>query len=468
MIEDGGRGPARYDPRFDTREREREREREPPMSVREYEREREREVVERGRERERELHVLNERYAASPEAMRMRPPPAVPASSGGGSAFGGVGVGSGRASESPRMQVVDGAMKVSTTRRRAPGSVGSSNGGAATAMTPKPSEIEMSPGVGNGVEKKERRKRAPRRGKEDTPQPPSGPGGQRQDLQFGGAVEYRSKAGSQGSPEPMSSNGSGSGSANRSAQPSPTSSVHMPPAREVDEDYDEGVADALLNMSKAPAYRSGVNDPRSFGPPLSGPPTRSPPGNPRMPSQALHNSLLAGRSSPPNKRPLSPGPDDVQADPKRSRVGSMSRRVSSPTNGASSSTRPSPIPFRQQPTSHSPETRPEHSYPPSPALPTTLPPHPRPIGQATLASQGSSSAPSGPGLPLQNTTSPTAESERERDARLRDSRSNSPVPPRGLPAKREIVLHSAQSPSGSLPKGTPSPGSSHGSHHSKH
>lgn len=39
---------------------------------------------------------------------------------------------------------------------------------------------------------------------------------------------------------------SSSGSGSRSSQPSPTSATSHPPSRVMDEDYDEGVADALV------------------------------------------------------------------------------------------------------------------------------------------------------------------------------------------------------------------------------
>ncbi|KAH9982192.1 hypothetical protein BGW80DRAFT_1262070 [Lactifluus volemus] len=48
------------------------------------------------------------------------------------------------------------------------------------------------------------------------------------------------------------SSSAGSGSQSRSAQPSPTSTVPVAPVRVVDDDYDEGVADALMGLS---AYR---------------------------------------------------------------------------------------------------------------------------------------------------------------------------------------------------------------------
>ncbi|KAI0762401.1 hypothetical protein C8Q74DRAFT_1318889 [Fomes fomentarius] len=201
--------------------------------------------------------------------------------------------------------------------------------------------------------------------------------------------EYRQKP----SPEPSSSNGSGS--ANRSVQPSPTNSTHLPPSRALDEDYDEGVADALIGLA---SYRP--SDPRGFA----------------APADLVHLARRPSisRSSPSNnKRPLSPGPDD-HIEAKRTRVGSMSQqRVSPPSNGRptptpGSGSRLSPIPFRQQPTSHSPDMR-----------------------QPPRARAGCTH-------------------REDRDERMH-SRSASP-----RSAKREIVLHSAQGGS-PMTKGTPSP-----------
>lgn len=433
----------RYDPRFDSG-----RESQP-------------------REYEREAHMEQRYHAASPEAMRMRaqPPPPPFASSA-----------SMRTSESPRIQQESASMPMLDPKAR----------GRRKAQQ----DVEM---AAPGQEVKKERKKRQRRSKEDTPQPGMPP---RQDSQYSMAgPSYRQqKTSSNGSPEPSSngSNGSGVGSANRSTQPSPTGSIsnpaHHPPTRVVDEDYDGdgAAAEVLMNMASTPSYRtSGPNDPRSFGAPV--PQMRSPPDNRSRHQQMSPHAMskhpaMAGRTSPSSstsKRPLSPGPEDPSIEAKRSRVGSMSRRMSSPNPTGTASSRPSPIPFRQQPTSHSPEIRQgmererAPSYPPSPALPTMLPPHPRPIGtMGALAGQGHTSGPGMPLPPLATTNrspphvSPTdSERMREREReRERDSRSNSPNAQRGLPAKREIVMHPAGSPQGAMPKGTPSPASSHGSH----
>ena len=413
----------RYDPRFDGRE----------SQPREYERE----------------MAMDARYhMSSPETLRMRgPPPPPPYAS------------SSRPSESPRMAPVN----VPTEPK--------GRGGRRKAQPASTPDVE---GPGMPQEKKERKRRQ-RRAKDDTPGPMQPP---RQDSQGYGMPmlqqpAYRQqKSSSNGSPEPSSngSNGSGPGSANRSTQPSPTNSVsnpaHQPPTRVVDEDYDGdgAAAEVLMNMSNA-NYRGGPSDPRGFSASV---PMRSPPDSRGAPPQTSPHSMTkypAMHNSPPSKRPLSPGPEDPTVEPKRSRVGSMSRRMSSPSAHAPSSTRPSPVPIRLQPTSqtsHSPEMRQDYS-PPSPPLPTMLPPHPRPIGSMGAGLAGHTSGPGMPLPPLATAArSPPGRSPTGSD-RMRDSRSNSPNAQR-MPAKREIVVHQTRSPPSAMPKGTPSPASSHGSH----
>ncbi|KAL7285931.1 hypothetical protein ACG7TL_001045 [Trametes sanguinea] len=271
-------------------------------------------------------------------------------------------------------------------------------------------------------------------------------------------VDYRGNK-ANGSPEPSSSNGSGS--ANRSALPSPTNSNHLPPTRALDEDYDEGVADALIGLA---SYRP--SDPRGFAAPSGPGGNRMVAASPQQQHAMARRPSISSRTSPSNnKRPLSPGPDE-HGDVKRTRVGSMGQRVSPPSIGRPPSngrptptpSRLSPIPFRQQPTSHSPDTRqppePARSYPNSPQmsnkLPTTLPPHPRPIG-AGFAGHG---APPSMSLPPMATRSPPSNSTSPAEDERMHSRSASP--PRG--GKREIVLHSAQGGS-PVTKTTPSPSS---------
>ncbi|KAL0945563.1 hypothetical protein HGRIS_014724 [Hohenbuehelia grisea] len=280
------------------------------------------------------------------------------------------------------------------------------------------------------------------------------------------------------SPEPTSSNGS-AGSA-RSLQPSPTGAVR--PVRQLDEDYDEGIVDAIHGLS---ALRSAEQPPRqsdsvAHSPTVSAGSRHSDP-SPHPPRPVHRDSISSTRShaSPPLpaanlKRALSPGPDD-SLDSKRTRMDHMPRRrmPTPPSAGGrrtpAQSTRPSPIPFRQQPNaataSHSPENRSAmEPYPPSPSLPVNLPPHPRPIG-AGLASTSSGSASAAMALPPIATLSPASSApspqagdrereSREREGRERDDRmqvdSNRSLSPR---SKGSDVSH---------PASTRSPGSKSG------
>ncbi|KAI0689680.1 hypothetical protein C8T65DRAFT_106406 [Cerioporus squamosus] len=363
------------------------------------------------------------RYAASPEALRMHMAQQQHMASA-------------RASESPHLGAQQAAADTKNGQRR-------------RQARDKDSESVSSVSVAEPA-KKERKRRTGQQGKRVKEE------GSRPDGLYDGSqappfkLEYR---GNKPSPEPSSSNGSGS--ANRSTQPSPTNSTHLPPSRALDEDYDEGVADALIGLA---SYRP--SDPRGFVAPGAPSSSRMPPPSPPQPHLARRPSVSSRTSPSSNKRPLSPGPDE-HVDAKRSRVGSMSQRVSPPTNGRPTptpgpGTRLSPIPFRQQPTSHSPDQRqPDaRSYPNSPQLPTMLPPHPRPIGG------GFSSH--GPGLPPMTTRSPSTHSPAE-DERM-NSRSASPR------SKREIVLQSQSAQGGGgggggspATKGTPSPSSTSGS-----
>ncbi|KAI1790441.1 TPR-like protein [Ganoderma leucocontextum] len=385
--------------------------------AREYERAPEREVMLESRP--------DIPYASSPQAMRM---PLTHQQQG-------------RTSESPHLaaQQVAGLGDPKQGRRR--------------QTRDKDSESNSSVTAGDSG-KKERKRRAPqqKRVKEEGQRldgPYDGPGA----VQGAFKVDFGRPKGV-ASPEPSSSNGSVS--ANRSVQPSPTNSTHFTPSRHLDEDYDEGVADALIGLKN---YQP--SDPRGFAAP-SGPGGQRLPLGASPPQQHLvRRPSVSSRTSPStNKRPLSPGPED-QPDVKRSRIGSMSQRVSPPSNGRPTptpgpGTRLSPIPFRQQPTSHSPDMRQpplesaRSSYPPSPQLPTMLPPHPRPLG-AGLA---------GHLPPMATTRSPpstvTSPAEEERMG------SRSASPPRG---KREIVLGQASptvGPGSGTMKGTPSPSSSNG------
>ncbi|KAH9938987.1 TPR-like protein [Epithele typhae] len=338
---------ARYDPTRDSREYEREVVLEPRADP---------------------------RYAASPEAMRhplAQPPPLPPPQHLVGN----------RASESPHLA----AQQEGDKRRR----------GGPPPIRDNTSESNGS--VNGESTKKERKRRQPapqKRVKEEGGRPEGSYDGSPSSQGFRAGPGSKSNV----SPEPGSSNGSGS--ASRSVQPSPTNSTHMPPSRALDEDYDEGiadegVADSLLNLS---TYR----DPRGMAAPAD--PSRMRGISPAQAHPNRRRQSVSSRTSPTNnKRPLSPGPDDQHPDVKRSRVSTMGAppaRVSpsSTSNGRPTPTptslapsqggRMSPIPFRQQPTSHSPDMRqaPSGAYPPdprdatSPQLPVMLPPHPRPIG----------------------------------------------------------------------------------------
>jgi hypothetical protein len=187
---------------------------------------------------------------------------------------------------------------------------------------------------------------------------------------------------SKDTPEPSSSNGSAS--SNRPSPPGPTPRL---PSRVVDDDYDEpGVADALMGLA---SYRAPDMPAPSNGGTIQSPTVSSGRGQPPSPRpsvshrDSVSSSTSRSRHSPPSranslKRPLSTGPEDP-VENKRSRIDVGGRRTPLP------STRPSPIPFRTQPASHSPEIRQAsmndpQPYPSSPPLPAVLPPHPRPIG----------------------------------------------------------------------------------------
>jgi general transcriptional corepressor CYC8 len=260
--------------------------------------------------------------------------------------------------------------------------------------------------------------------------------------------------------------GSGSSSSNR---PSPTSTTTpRAPSRVVDEDYDEGVADALMGLA---SYRPPAAEGDSHSPTVSSGSRHSdsrPPVSHRDSVSSSRSHMSPPPQPVPMKRALSPTPDET-SDSKRSRMEGMKRRPSSPRRTPVPSTRPSPIPFRTQPTSHSPDSVRHEPYPPSPPLPAVLPPHPRPIGAGSGMSgnngSGSSSSSSSNNsasiaLPPIATLSPTSsapspsagndERERERDRMQVDSR------PSLSPPRSKL----AEIPSRSPPKHTPSPGSS--------
>ncbi|TEB14050.1 TPR-like protein [Coprinellus micaceus] len=231
------------------------------------------------------------------------------------------------------------------------------------------------------------------------PKGPSSPD-ERQGFKHGSYSSFK------GSPEPVS--------AARSVQPSPISAPR-PPVRSIDEDYDEGV-DALMGLAQqhyrglpphdatTPAPEHPAQSPaisprgRQHGPPEPSP--RPPPSHRNSVSSQLSHASPSTQAAQ-LKRPRSPVSDNSDQS-KRSRTDTSNgstmerRKRTSPVQ----STRPSPIPFRQQPASHSPESRnvpvqdmygERHSAgSPPPLGAVVLPPHPRPVGA------GHSSVP-GPG-----------------------------------------------------------------------
>jgi glucose repression mediator protein len=250
---------------------------------------------------------------------------------------------------------------------------------------------------------------------------------------------------------------SSSGSGSRSLQPSPTTATPRPPSRVVDEDYDEGVADALVVLSQS--HSAPVHSPTlSNG-------SRHTVTSPRpVISHRGSVSTSGSRPSPPGgaslKRPLSPGIDEL--DNKRTRMDPIKRGPPSPTGRHTPvpPSRHSPVPLRMQPASRSPESRHHtdagHPYPPSPPpISVSLPPHPRPIGAGH-----SSQAPIA--LPPIATLSPASTAPSPTDDRMAiDRRSPSPPsrgklsdvmnPVAGSPTARPIAspprLHEKKDPS---------------------
>lgn len=144
------------------------------------------------------------------------------------------------------------------------------------------------------------------------------------------------------SPEPRSSV-SGTGSSGLSGRPSPTSVIPVVglPRREVDEDYDEGVAESLVSLSKS----------------ASGPvsPTVSVGGRSR-PVVSQHPTNRSPQMTT-LKRSHSPGD---QSDAKRTKVGISSSSPTVRQHTPQQLSRQSPIPFHQQPT-RSPDDRSQSS-----------------------------------------------------------------------------------------------------------
>lgn len=140
-----------------------------------------------------------------------------------------------------------------------------------------------------------------------------------------------------------------------------------------------------------------------------------------------------------NKRPLSPmSEDNASGDIKRPKVDGPKL---SPTSKQTPtpSTRPSPVPFRTQLPSSSPEVRQldtshYRQTSPPPSLPSVLPPHPRPIGN-------------GMALPPIATISPTSSASPGRDEdRMAVDRARSTTPPLSRAKISEVMNRPNESP----------------------
>ena len=377
-------------------------------------------------------------YPVSPEGTRRNPPPHVVASSNS------------RSSESPHPGP---ALPDSKDRRRRPKEREQENQpqhqtlqqSHAPQMSPQyppiPTTLTQEPATSKKERQERRKKVNPKKSKED---------GTSEGIRaFGAGASSNFKSGYSKGPSSPEASSHGSASSSRSVQPSPTSATPRPPSRVVDEDYDEGVADALINLSsyRAPDNSGLAGDaPPSHSPTISSAP-HSRHGN-SSPRPSHHRSSVSSKqvSPPPQsahlKRALSPGPEEN--DNKRSRVDMIKRRIS--PSGGIPSTRLSPMPFRTQPSSHSPEARQTHdTYPSSPPLPSVLPPHPRPIGVGTHVSNTSTAIalpPIATLSPQSTAASPSNHDDRDDKMHVDGLRSSSP-PSRG---KLSEVMHPSRSP----------------------
>ena len=330
--------------------------------------------------------------------------------------------GSARGSESPRLATqrgVDPTTEYKDRRRRGT----------------REKEMETVTSPGEEAPKRDRKRRPNvrqknERGRTETPKPFVGP--QNQNPPF--KVNYTKRDESVG---PSSSVGSGSQS--RSAQPSPTSTVPVAPVRVVDDDYDEGVADALMGLS---AYRPPEQTPTFASGPTTGRPI-SP--SPSMRSHSHRGSVSSTRSraSPPPsskasnmKRPLSPGPEDI--DNKRTKVDIPPHKASPPS-------------------SHSPENRQvdksKHpSYPSSPQLPSVLPLPPRPIGTGLSHTSNSVALPPIATLsPASTAPSPPGHEPERMSIDRTQSRSASPQTQAAPRGKFAEVMNPTEPPSNAEP-----------------
>ncbi|KAH7902934.1 hypothetical protein BJ138DRAFT_1199298 [Hygrophoropsis aurantiaca] len=167
-------------------------------------------------------------------------------------------------------------------------------------------------------------------------------------------------------------------------QPSPTGPTPRPQSRVVDEDYDEGAADALVNLSQYCALEMAASSVDSHGVPTHSPTASSgrhhTAASPR-PSNSHRDSISSIRSRLPPHQAL-------RRSSGRSALPQM-RWTEEDTPVPSS--HPSPVPSHTQPSSRSSESRQREyaeglhgcqgSSPPS--MSVVLPPHPRPIGHSS-------------------------------------------------------------------------------------
>ncbi|KAL4069259.1 TPR-like protein [Scleroderma citrinum] len=233
---------------------------------------------------------------------------------------------------------------------------------------------------------------------------------------------------------------SSSGSGSRSSQPSPTNATPRPPSRVIDEDYDEDVvAGTLVGLSQHRSIEPSVSDHDGLSAnahsPTSSNGTRtatSPAGVHRRSVSSSNGPSPTSSGSNSLKRPLSPAAME-EMDSKRSRVDSLKRSIGSPSGRRSLSPRRSPVPLRTQP--HSPESR-QHAemshstYPSTPAVTGSLPPHPRPVGHMPL--------------PPITTLSPTSSAPSPTDDRMAVDRRTPTPPSRGKLS--EVMNPAAGSP----------------------
>ncbi|KZV74782.1 TPR-like protein [Peniophora sp. CONT] len=291
---------------------------------------------------------------------------------------------------------------------------------------PSPAEMQppqqlAGPGGTMGVlapEPKKRRRATTSRSKNNEPTPVPTPGpAPRSHTETPKPYPPQQQGSYRGSYKGRETPEAGSSGSNQSQKPSPRESAASAPMRVVDEDYDEGVAETLVNLATfrgngAQPPQTPSEPPPSYSqapppPQMSGPGVRAPSPTPSMRSHASHRGSVSstrsgGQGSPPvgTKRARSSERerDDSDGSSKRTKMDTPAPATSQP------STRPSPIPFRTQPMSPDERgTRPSppqsgvgrrsppgqgpqgrRSYPPSPPIPNVLPPVPQARPQSAL------------------------------------------------------------------------------------